>query len=134
MALQFGREVCGDLNTAGQREWLITNGIGGYGCGSVAGLLSRHYHGLLVAALKPPLARTLLLAKVDERVSYGGHCWELSCDRWADGTIQPQGYRYIEQFRLEGTVPVWTFACGDALLEKRLWMAQGKTPPIFSIG
>jgi predicted glycogen debranching enzyme len=126
MSVQFGREICGNFSVAAQREWLVTNGIGGYACGSVAGVLNRHYHGLLVAALKPPLARTLLLAKVDEQIGYGGQTWELACDRWADGTIQPQGYRFIEQFRLEGTVPVWTFACGDALLEKRIWMAQGE--------
>jgi predicted glycogen debranching enzyme len=126
MSVQFGREICGNFSVAAQREWLVTNGIGGYACGSVAGVLNRHYHGLLVAALKPPLARTLLLAKVDEQIGYGGQIWELACDRWADGTIQPQGYRFIEQFRLEGTVPVWTFACGDALLEKRIWMAQGE--------
>ncbi len=124
--MQFGREICGDLTLAAQREWLVTNGIGGYACGSVAGMLSRHYHGLLIAALKPPLARTLLLTKVDERLDYGGQTWQLSCDRWADGTVEPAGYRFIEQFRLEGTVPVWSFACGDARLEKRVWMAQGE--------
>jgi len=126
MTVQFGREICGNFSVAAQREWLVTNGIGGYACGSIAGVLNRHYHGLLVAALNPPLARTLLLAKVDEQVDYGGQRCELSCDRWADGAIQPEGYRFIEQFRLEGTVPVWTFACGDALLEKRIWMAQGE--------
>jgi predicted glycogen debranching enzyme len=126
MTVQFGREICGNFSVAAQREWLVTNGIGGYACGSIAGVLNRHYHGLLVAALKPPLARTLLLAKVDEQVDDGGQCWELSCDRWSAGPIQPKGYRFIEQFRLEGTVPVWTFACGDALLEKRIWMAQGE--------
>ena len=65
--------------------------------------------------------------KVDEQVDYGGQRLRVyPCDRWADGAIQPEGYRFIEQFRLEGTVPVWTFACGDALLEKRIWMAQGE--------
>ncbi|MDB9527231.1 amylo-alpha-1,6-glucosidase [Oscillatoria sp. CS-180] len=70
MMLQFGRDICGHLAMAEEREWLVTNGIGGYACGTVAGLLTRHYHGLLVAALNPPLDRTLLLTKLDETVTY----------------------------------------------------------------
>ncbi|MEM9161627.1 MAG: glycogen debranching enzyme N-terminal domain-containing protein, partial [Cyanobacteria bacterium P01_F01_bin.4] len=125
MTLQFGRDICGDLAHAEQREWLVTNGIGGYGCGSISGLLTRHYHGLLVAALKPPLERTLLLTKLDEQVQYGSDYYSLHTDRWADGTVRPQGYLRIERFQLDGTMPVWTFPCGDALIEKRLWMEQG---------
>ncbi|MEM9266604.1 MAG: amylo-alpha-1,6-glucosidase [Cyanobacteria bacterium P01_F01_bin.13] len=126
MAVRFGREICGELSIGEQREWLVTNGIGGYGCGSISGVLSRHYHGLLVAALKPPLERTLLLTKLDEQVDYGEQSWPLFCDRWADGSINPRGYQFIEQFCLEGTIPVWTFVCGDALIEKRIWMEQGE--------
>jgi predicted glycogen debranching enzyme len=125
MLLQLGRDICGHLATAEQREWLVTNGIGGYGCGTVAGLLTRHYHGLLVAALKPPLERTLLLAKLDEQVLYAGEPYALATNRWADGAVNPLGYRYLERFGLEGSIPTWTFACGDALLEKRIWMEQG---------
>jgi predicted glycogen debranching enzyme len=123
--LQFGREICGNLASAERREWLVTNGIGGYACGSLAGVLTRHYHGLLVAALKPPLERTLLLAKLDEQVHYAGQAHSLHTDRWTDGTVAPKGYEQIEHFHLEGTMPVWTFACGDALLEKQIWMEQG---------
>ncbi len=67
MCIEFGREICGILASAESREWLVTNGIGGYASGTVAGLLTRRYHGLLMAALKPPLGRTLLLAKLDEK-------------------------------------------------------------------
>ncbi|MEO0455291.1 MAG: amylo-alpha-1,6-glucosidase [Cyanobacteria bacterium P01_A01_bin.114] len=125
MILKFGRDICGNLANAEQREWLVTNGIGGYACGSISGVLTRHYHGLLVAALKPPLERTLLLTKLDEQVGYAGNDYSLYTDRWADGTVGPQRYRLIEQFYLEGTIPVWVFACGDALIEKRVWMEQG---------
>lgn len=125
MAIEFGREVCGDLATAESREWLVTNGIGGYAAGTVAGLLTRRYHGLLLAALKPPLGRTLLLAKLDETVLYGDRFYPLHTNRWGDGTLGPHGYRHIERFFLEGTVPVWQYACADALLEKRIWMQQG---------
>jgi predicted glycogen debranching enzyme len=125
MSIEFGREICGDLGSAEGREWLVTNGIGGYASGTVTGLLTRRYHGLLVAALKPPLGRTLLLTKLDEVALYDGRSYPLHTNRWADGTIDPHGYRHIETFHLEGTTPVWRFACGDAILEKRVWMKPG---------
>lgn len=120
--IDFGRDIAGDLQSAESREWLVTNGIGGYASGTVAGLLTRCYHGLLVAALKPPLGRTLLVAKLDETAEYAGRTYPLFSNRWAGGEINPEGYRYIERFRLEGTIPVWTFALADALVEKRIWM------------
>jgi len=123
-AVDLGRDVCGDLEAAEQREWLVTNGIGGYGSGTLGGLLTRRYHGLLVAALKPPLGRTLLVSKLDEVAEYDGRSYPLSTNRWVGGAVDPQGYRYVERFRLEGTTPVWTFAFSDALLEKRVWMQR----------
>jgi len=123
--VDFGREICGELHAASQREWLVTNGIGGFASGTVAGLLTRRYHGLLFAALKPPLSRTLLVTKLDETASYNGNIYSLFTNSWASGSIEPHGYRHIERFRLEGTTPVWTFAIVDALLEKRIWMQQG---------
>ncbi len=123
--LDFGREVCGNLGLAASREWLVTNGIGGYASGTVAGLLTRRYHGLLVAALKPPLGRTLLLTKLDEAAAYDDQVYFLFANRWTGGYIDPTGFVHLERFRLEGTTPVWTFACADALLEKRIWMQPG---------
>jgi predicted glycogen debranching enzyme len=125
MGIEFGREICSYLEIAQSREWLVTNGIGGYASGTVTGLLTRCYHGLLVAALKPPLGRTLMLTKLDETAVYDERYYPLHTNRWADGIVSPQGYRHIERFSLEGSVPVWRFACADALLEKRVWMQQG---------
>jgi predicted glycogen debranching enzyme len=125
MTIKFGREICGYLDSAEAREWLVTNGIGGYASGTISGLLTRRYHGLLVAALKPPLGRTLLLTKLDETAHYNGSQYPLYANRWADGTVDPNGYRNIETFYLDGTIPVWRFACADAMLEKRVWMKQG---------
>jgi len=124
--IEWGRETCGRLATAESREWLCANGIGGFASGTVAGTLTRRYHGLLIAALKPPLGRTLLVAKVDDSVEYAGLRRPLFANRWGDGTVDPYGYREIERFRLEGTTPVWTYACADALLEKRVWMEHGQ--------
>ncbi|MEM6450345.1 MAG: amylo-alpha-1,6-glucosidase [Cyanobacteria bacterium P01_D01_bin.105] len=124
--VDFGRDICSDPIQSTQREWLITNGIGGYGCGTISGILTRCYHGFLVAALKPPLARTLLLTKLDEVVQYQNKPYPLSSDRWSGGTTTGHSYNNTQSFHLEGTTPTWTYACADALLEKRIWMQQGE--------
>jgi len=121
----FGREICGDLGAAESREWLVTNGLGGFASGTVGGQLTRRYHGLLIAALHPPLGRTLLVPKFDEVLEYDGRPYPMATNRWRSGVIEPQGYRRIEEFRLEGMSPVWTYACGDGLLSKKVWMEQG---------
>jgi predicted glycogen debranching enzyme len=131
MAIDFGREVLGDLSVVSKREWLVTNGIGGFAGGTLANVLSRRYHGLLVAALQPPLGRTLLLAKLDETVEYdgiypdSGRLTPLYLNRWEDGTVEGNGHHYLNRFHLEGTTPVWTYAIANALLEKRIWMQPG---------
>jgi len=124
--VSFGREVCNDLSVAEQREWLVTNGIGGFASGTVSGNLTRRYHGLLLAALNPPVGRTQLVAKTEEIADYGGCSCALATNRWTSGAVEPRGYVQIQNFRLEGTMPVWQFALGEALLEKRIWMHQGE--------
>src|SRR5947199_982435 len=96
--LAWGREVTGDLAAAERREWLCTNGIGGYASGTLAGTLTRRYHGLLVAALRPPLGRRLVATKLDEDVDYAGRAYALATNRWANGSVAPHGYRFIERF------------------------------------
>jgi predicted glycogen debranching enzyme len=123
--IDFGREVCGDLVCGARREWLVTSGIGGYASGTLGGVLSRRYHGLLVAALRPPLGRTLLLTKLDEVATYDGVQYPLFANHWPDDLVDPLGFHHLERFRLEGTTPVWAFACGDASLEKYVWMQPG---------
>jgi glycogen debranching enzyme len=136
--LDYGRDLCSASSFATDREWLVTNGLGGYAMGTVGGVLSRGYHGLLIAAMappgrpgRPPAARTLLLAKLDETATYDGLRYPLFANRHADEPkaadpwITPKGFRHLERFHLEGTTPVWTFAFADARLEKRVWMQQG---------
>ncbi|MDJ0746091.1 MAG: amylo-alpha-1,6-glucosidase [Xenococcaceae cyanobacterium MO_167.B27] len=126
MNLKFGREVCNAPKIAQSREWLVTNSIGGFASGTISGVLTRRYHGLLIGALKPPVARSLLLTKLDEIVNYKGQLYDLYTNHWADGTVAPLGYLNIESFYLEGTIPVWHFAFADGILEKRIWMQRGE--------
>ena len=66
-----------------------------------------------------------MVAKLDAAATYRGQRFELATNEFADGTLAPRGFEHLCEFRLEGTTPVWTFAMGDALLEQRIWMANG---------
>src|SRR5258708_36353460 len=123
--LPFGREITGDFGLASRREWLVTNGLGGWGSGTVSGATTRRYHGLFVPALQPPLGRTVLVAKLNERATVAGQVFPLSSNEYGDGTIDPRGYVYIESFQLDWGVPTWTYALAGGLLEKRVWMPHG---------
>ena len=124
--VRFGRDECRNLEFAGSREWLVTNGIGGFASGTIAGGMTRRYHGLLIAALRPPVGRMHLVAGLDEIVRYAGQEFALGTHWWASGAVEPKGFLNIESFRLEGMTPVWRYELGDALLEKRVWMQQGE--------
>jgi predicted glycogen debranching enzyme len=113
------------FESASRREWLVTNGLGGFASGTVAGANTRRYHGLLVAALKPPVQRSVLVSKLDVTVRSRGCTYELACNEYADGTVAPHGHRHLEGFMVDGLVPTWTWALGDAQLVQRIWMAQG---------
>ena len=123
--IHFGREVCCDLEQAERREWWLANGLGGYASGTVAGTLTRRYHGLLVAPLRPPLGRTLVFAKADATLVLGDKRIPLHSNRWAGGAIEPRGYLHLESFHLDGRLPVWRYAIGDVRLEARIWMEAG---------
>ena len=120
--LVLGRAELGDFAAVTRREWLVTNGLGGFACGTLAGLNTRRYHGLLVATLRPPLERVMMVAKLDATAVYRGQRVELATNEFADGTIAPHGYQHLEAFRLEGTIAVWSWRIGEALLEQRIWM------------
>lgn len=124
--LEFGRDICGDFAAASAREWLVVNGIGGFAAGTLSGALSRRYHGLLIAALEPPLGRTLLFSKADEVATIDGKAYALGTNLWQSGAINPDGYRHIESFGLEGTTPVWNYALAETCLQKRIFMRRGE--------
>lgn len=123
--VSFGRAICGDLAAGLRREWLVTNGLGGYASGSLAGPNTRRYHGLLVAALAPPVERTVLVGSSVEWATYAGERFPLFAFEYAGGAIDREGFRHLQSFALEGALPVWTYALADALLEKRIWMPYG---------
>src|SRR5579863_6268417 len=124
LPIEFDRPICGDPGEACSREWLETNGIGGFGCSTLIGLNTRRYHALLVAATKPPVGRMVLLSKVEETIVLPDQRFELSANQYKD-LIHPQGYEYLASFRLD-PFPVFRYRCGDVQLEKTVFLVQGE--------
>jgi predicted glycogen debranching enzyme len=122
----LGRDLANEFATASRREWLVTNGIGGFAAGTVSGANTRRYHGVLVASFKPPVERTVLVSKLNATVDYLNERYELGSDEFAGGTLAPRGFRHIESFRIEDGIPVWRFSLADALVEQRIFMAPGR--------
>src|SRR6266568_3935212 len=118
-AVSFGRETCGFLEQAEQREWLVTNGIGGFASGTISGNLTRRYHGLLFAALNPPMGRTQMVAKLDEVASYDDADYPLATNRWTSGAVEPKG--------LAGLGTLSEIFDGDAPFNPRGCIAQAWT-------
>ncbi len=123
--MRYGRSLCGDLAAGESREWLLTNGRGAYAMGTVAGTLTRRYHGLLIAAIDAPAERRLVLARCEFDADYQGASYALSTNRWTSGSIAPRGYALLESFELEDGLPTWTYALGDALLAVTYAMPSG---------
>jgi predicted glycogen debranching enzyme len=121
--IELGPDICSDFGDSSSREWLETNGIGGYSSGTVSGANTRRYHGLLVAATEPPLGRVLLLSKLEDVLVIDGERFELSANQYP-GSVHPQGFRYLKSFRLD-PFPIWTFRINGLELEKRVVMAHG---------
>src|SRR6185503_638474 len=126
--IEFDQEVCGDLEAASSREWLETNGLGGFASSTLAGMNTRRYHGLLMAATKPPVGRVLLLSKLEETLIVGAQRYDLSVNRYP-GAVHPQGYRYLKQFRLD-PFPIFTYELEGLELEKRVFMAHGENTTV----
>src|ERR1043165_2732010 len=105
--IEFTQEVCSDLDEATRREWLETNGLGGFASSSVVGMNTRRYHGLLVAATRPPVGRLVLLSKLEETLVIDGRRFELSANQYP-GVVHPRGYNYLRRFRLD-PFPVFTY-------------------------
>jgi predicted glycogen debranching enzyme len=124
--MRFGRQVCGDLADASTREWLVTDGLGGFAMGTVAGLRTRRYHGLLVVATEPPGRRMLGLASLDPVLVIGDARVRLAVHEWSDGGIDPLGNLQLAEFDLSHGVPRWRWQIGDVILERELAAERGR--------
>jgi predicted glycogen debranching enzyme len=125
--LAFGSQVCGSIDEGAAREWLVPDGCGGYAMGTVAGLRTRRYHGLLVVAGDTPATRHLGLASLDPVVTLpSGTAVRLATHEWADGTITPRGHELIAGFELVDGLPRWRWRIGDVVLERELAMVPGR--------
>src|SRR5437870_7441225 len=101
------------------REWLVSNGLGGYASGTVAGVASRRYHGLLIAALPAPLGRRVMLSHLSELVRLpDGTTALLGGEERVGGVLNVPGAMYLTEFRLEMGLPVWRYELDNAILEK----------------
>jgi predicted glycogen debranching enzyme len=112
--IRLDAEACRDLT----REWLVTNGIGGYASGTVAGPNTRRYHGLLMAALHPPVQRVLVLAELHVSVVR------------SDG--EPQPLKTPSEVRLDGMLPAFRWRIEGRVLERRIWMEQGRNRTVIA--
>lgn len=120
-----------DPLSARTTEWLVTNGRGGFAMGTIRGSLARRYHGLLVAAIRPPVDRWMLLAKLEPTLIVAGERVELSSNEYV-GTVHPRGYERIAAFE-PLPLPTWRFAGpGGAVVEQSLWMAPGRDATFVS--
>jgi predicted glycogen debranching enzyme len=120
--IRFAQDVCQNLDAANTKEWLETNGLGGFASSTLTGLNTRRYHGLLVAATKPPVGRLVMLSKLEETLVMDGACYPLSANQYPDA-IHPQGQQFLKEFRLD-PFPTFVYAVAGLELVKTVWMVH----------
>ena len=126
--IEFNTEICTNFEEASSREWLETNGIGGFASGTISGANTRRYHGLLTSAARPPLGRVVLLSKFEETLIVDGKTFELSANQFPN-KIHPEGFKYLKSFRLD-PFPVWTFDVSGIEIEKKIFMVHGENTTV----
>ena len=106
------------------REWLVTNGLGGYASGTVSGVITRRYHGLLIAALPGPFGRMVMLSHIAEQVRFpDGRKVEIGGRERSSGDApDSHGTGYLTEFRLETGLPVWRYDVEGLVIEKRVFL------------
>src|SRR3954470_18487626 len=103
------------------REWIVSNGLGGYASGTVSGAITRRYHGLLIAALPAPLGRVVMWNHVSEFLRFSDEdVISLGGEERAGGQLHSPGADYLREFRLEDGLPIWLYQVRDIVLEKRV--------------
>src|SRR5208337_3662116 len=119
-AIAFNEEALSRFNETLQREWIVTNGLGGYASSTALGINTRKYHGLLIAALNPPGDRTVCLSKLDEDIIVGNEVYRLGSNEFQN-TVYPQGYSLLKAFSV-APFPTYTYRFGDVTVEKTIFM------------
>jgi len=127
--IEFDGLICADLAEASTREWLDTNGIGGFASSSIIDLNTRRYHGLLTAATKPPLGRVVLLSKVEDTLVIGNQRYELSSNQYNDA-VHPRGHQFLNSFRLD-PYPVFNYRIEDIEVEKSVFLIHGENTVVI---
>jgi len=128
MTIVFNKDICHDLSKATEKEWLETNGIGGYASSTITGANTRRYHGLLMAATRPPLGRTLLLSKLEEFLCIDGKEYPLSTNIYPN-IIYPEGYKYLVQFSLN-PFPTFEYSVNGIDVKKIVFMVHGENTTV----
>lgn len=124
--IHIGPEILSDLDEAIRREWIVTNGLGGYASCTTLGINTRKYHGLLVAAFNPPTDRRVLLTKLDEEIEIENKTHLIGSNEFKSN-IHPKGYRFLSSFAL-GPFPAYRYSVHGVQLQKTIFMPQQKMP------
>ena len=127
--IELNKDICSNLDAALRREWLETNGIGGFSSASITGANTRRYHGLLTAATKPPVGRMVLLSKLEETLIMGDRRFDLSTNQY-QGTVHPHGFELLASFRLD-PFPIFTFEVEGVQIEKSVFMTQNSNTVVI---
>jgi predicted glycogen debranching enzyme len=122
--ITFSEDTLSQFEESIKNEWLITNGLGGYASSTVLGLNTRKYHALLVAALRPPGERTVILSKLDEDVNVGGKVYQLGANDFGQD-IYPQGYKFLKSFSVS-PFPTYIYSAGDTEVKKTVFLLNEK--------
>ncbi len=126
--IRVGQEICTSREAAMSYEWLETNGLGGYASSSIAGIHTRRYHGLLTAALQPPVGRVVMLSKLEETLIVDGERFEFSANEYP-GVTHPPGGGFLREFRLD-PFPIFTYQIAGLEFEKRVFMVHGENTTV----
>ncbi len=129
MNIAFDTSITQNFDEAVRREWLETNGLGGWASSTISGAHSRRYHGLLVAATTPPVGRMVMLSKLDETIAVGGERFELSANRYP-GVIHPKGFQFLTSFKKE-LFPQFEYEAGSVRIRKTIVAPSGENTTLI---
>ncbi len=129
MKISFDKSVTQNFEEAIRREWLETNGLGGWASSTISGAHSRRYHGLLVAATKPPVGRMVMLSKLDETIEIDGKRYDLSTNRYP-GVVHPRGFEFLQTFEKD-IFPQFEFEAGRVYVRKTIVAINGENTTVI---